>query len=168
MAQSPGQFHGRWGVWVTDDPPPPVRGPATTEERAKAIQLAQFLETTPLGEEAKKAATWLADWMRDVPDIFFQTCDFFQEENPKEYRYRNVLFWQLKFSGAAYLVQHPEKTKDQLAIYHAGVLGALRAYEAILQIHPEQHWPILDSLLQTRAQGGLPEFVHAKANQLCR
>ncbi|MCU1283785.1 MAG: hypothetical protein JWO13_135 [Acidobacteriales bacterium] len=89
----------------------------------------------------------------------------FQDDN---YRYAAALSQQISFSGAAYLVQHPEKVKDQLAVYHAGLLGALRSYEAILQQHPDLHWPLMDSLLLLRAQDGLPEFVHEKANQYCR
>jgi hypothetical protein len=68
----------------------------------------------------------------------------------------------------AYLVQHPEKVKDQLAIYHAGLLSALATYETVLALHPDEHWPLLDDLLQKRAAGTLPEFVHAKTNQYCR
>lgn len=171
MSHPVGKYRWPFGVWVPDDPPSEMP-PSTSEDREEMLKRVAQLEQRPTGPEAQKDADWVARWIRDVPDIFFVSCNELMEpEKAKsEYSRRRLLEQQLLFSGAAYQVQHPEG-KDQLAIYHAGLLGMLRAYEQILAAAPQDpklHWPVADALLARRAQGSLMQYVHEQATKNCR
>jgi TPR repeat protein len=167
--QKPGDFRYFSSVVVSDDPPGPPRGPSTEEERTKARKLVAAIEADPLSEESKQAREWLIPWMAEIPDFFFIGCDLFANGKGKgpDYRYAQILSMQVNLGGAAYLVHNPEQRKEQLVLYEAGLQSALNAYQSILLSHPDEHWPLLDGLLQQRS-GGLQGFVHAKANQNCR
>ncbi len=169
MAQPLGKFRWPFGVWVPDDPPPDPRPPSTPEEREKMVRLVAELEAQPWGDTARQNATWLMQWIQEVPDIYFHSCpDLLEKEKAKsDYPLRRRLEQQMFFSGAAYQVQHREG-KDQLAIYHAGLLGGLRAYQSLLARDPSSRWPVMDALLERRAKGSLLEYVHQQANTNCR
>ncbi|HUQ49715.1 MAG TPA: tetratricopeptide repeat protein [Terriglobales bacterium] len=167
MAQPPGKYRYPQGIMVSDDPPPDPSQASTQEEREKMVKLVAALEASPRGDEARKNASWVANWIHDIPDIFFIECSQLLETQKakSDYVYRKLLEQQMFFSGAAYQVQHLEG-KDQLAIYHAGLLGAMRAYEAILAQEPKTRWTVMDGLLERR--NSLREFVHQQANKNCR
>jgi len=52
-------------------------------------------------------------------------------------------------------------------IHTAGVEGSLRAYQAILKVHPEARWPFLDDSILKQQKGELPKYVE-KATAKCR
>jgi TPR repeat protein len=170
MSQPLGKYRFPQGIMVPD--PPSEHPPSTAEEREKLVKLVALLETHPFGDEVRERATWISDWIADVPDIFFLSCTQLLERDKakSDYRNRKFLEQQMTFSGAAYQVQHPEG-KDQLAIYHAGLLGAARAYEALLARNPDDpaaRWPVMDAVLEHRNQGTLRQYVHQQANKNCR
>ena len=136
------------------------RGPSTPEERATAVKLARLLETDPLGPQAKDARHWLTVWLVEVPDITVSVCDFLDAPRSAE-KYSAEINMQTLYSGAAFIIEHPESAKDQPAVYRAGVEGALKAYEAIRQQKPKYVWPLLDELRQKRDSGALQDFVAA-------
>jgi uncharacterized protein len=168
MAQPLGKFRWPYGVMVSDDPPPDLP-PSTLEEREKLVKLVARLEAVPFGKEAREDVRWIDNWMDNVPDIFFLSCTNLLElpEAKSDYPHRPLLEQQMRFSGAAYQVQHPER-KDQLAIYHAGVLGMARAYEAILAKDPKARWAVMDIVLELRSANALRRYVHQQANKNCR
>ncbi len=168
MSQPVGKYRWPFGVMVPDDPPSEMP-PSTAEGREEFVKRVAALELQPTGEEAQKNATWVARWINDVPDIFFIGCyNLMEPEKAKsEHPRRKLLEQQMFFSGAAYQVQHRDG-KDQLAIYHAGLLGMLRAYEQILAADPKARWPVADELLARRANGSLTQYVHEQANKNCR
>jgi len=101
--------------------------------------------------------------------MFFIGCNFELLEDSKhksDYKYRRDLEMTIYLTSASYQVQHPEE-KNQLVYYHAGLLGGLRAYEAI-KASTSMPWRLMDSLLERRAKGTLMEYVHQQANQNCR
>lgn len=51
------------------------RGPSTSEERAKVVELTRLLERDPLGENAPATRQWLRQWVIEVPDIRVNVCD---------------------------------------------------------------------------------------------
>lgn len=73
--------------------------------------------------------------------------------------YDSELFAQTLASAAAFLISHPDQAKDQVAVYTAGVEGALRAYESILKMKPKAKWPFLDELIEKRGKSELTEYV---------
>ena len=132
------------------------------------VRLVAELEAQPFGDTARQNATWLMRWIQEIPDIYFHSCNELLEKQQvkTDYPHRRLLEQQLFFSGAAYQVQHRDG-KDQLAIYHAGVVGAMRAYEALLARDPKTRWPVMDALLERRGKD-LMDYVHQQANKNCR
>ena len=75
---------------------------------------------------------------------------------------------QLTFSSGAFVIEHPDQAEDQLAQYVAGAEGALNAYKAILQLHPEAKSKELDRMLAMKAQGDLNEYVKKSTQKHCK
>ena len=143
------------------------RGPSTPKERSKALRLIRQLEEDPLGEEAREARRWLALWLLDVPDLQVRYCaEIVGGNRSARQRVRPDLLAQIPWSGAAFLIENPGKRDARAEIYTAGLLGALRAYEAILQARPDEHSPLLDQLLAKREAGELAAHV-AETSQAC-
>ncbi len=167
--QKPDRFSFYQMSAISDDPPPPSRGPSTDEERAKAVKIARSLEREPIGEQADANRAWLFRWAAEIPDIYFPSCRLLSEgKSPPKYEFRNALEAQLFAGSDAYLAQHPEKANDTLDIYYAGILSSLAAYESILQAHSEAHWALMDGFLQKRAAAELFDVVHSRTNLMCR
>lgn len=143
------------------------RGPSTPKERAKALRLIRQLEAEPLGEDAHQARRWLALWLLDVPDFQVRYCaEVVGGDRAARQRIRPDLLAQIPWSGAAFLIENPDKREARSEIYTAGLLGALRAYEALLQTRPDQRSPLLDDLLARRGAGELAAYV-AETSKAC-
>jgi hypothetical protein len=72
----------------------------------------------------------------------------------------------MTFSEAAFMIEHPDQAKDKVAVYTAGVLGALKVYEAALKLDPKNQSKSLDELLASRDKGELQKHV-VDAAQSC-
>lgn len=143
------------------------RGPSTPQERTKALRLIRQLETDPLGEKAYDARRWLALWLLDVPDFQVRYCaEVVGGDRSARQRIRPDLLAQIPWSGAAFLIENPKKRDARAEVYTAGLLGALRAYEALLEDRPDQRSPLLDQLLAKRDAGELEAYV-AETSQAC-
>jgi hypothetical protein len=147
-------------VFIAQQTPAQGRGPSTPEERAKALQLVHQLETDPLGKDAKEARRWLLVWLTDVPDISVTISPCYLEPLlGKDKNYGSDLFFQMTMSSAAFIIEHPDQAKDDVAVNKAGLEGTLRAYEAILKTKPKATWPLLDQLIERRNKGTLEDYV---------
>jgi hypothetical protein len=143
------------------------RGPSTPKERAKALRLIRQLEAEPLGEGAYQARRWLALWLLDVPDFQVRYCaEIVGGDRAARQRIRPDLLAQISWSGAAFLIENPDKRDARAEVYTAGLLGALRAYEALLQARPDQRSPLLDGLLARRDADELAAYV-AETSRAC-
>src|SRR4051812_14374512 len=108
------------------------RGPSTPEERARAVQTAKSLETDPLAPNIEKDREWLIKWLIEIPDISVKLCaNLLGDLGESKNGYPGAITATTLASEAAFVIEHPEKSKDEEAIYLAGVDGALHAYEAI-------------------------------------
>ena len=120
------------------------RGPSTPEERTKAVQFAHDLENNPLGPQAKSEREWLLRWVMDVPDITVAFCPQILGTEPSDKQpYGTEIRTQLMFSQAAFLIENPDKTKDDLAIQTAGVNGSLKstsAFSRTIPMHAPRLW----------------------------
>jgi hypothetical protein len=136
------------------------RGPSTTEERARAVKVAHQLEDDPLGKDTQKERAWVMKWIIEIPDIVVTVCmDYFGDlPNPPRGHSREIT-QQMIISSAAFMVEHPDKAKDEQAVALTGLMGALKAYQAILKQDPGAHWPYMDKVLQMRDQGNLDDYV---------
>jgi hypothetical protein len=142
------------------------RGPSTPEERATAVRLAHMLESEPLAREAKDARQWFTVWLITVPDITVTLCADLLSSVPRSAKkYSSEISVQPAYSSAAFMIENPERAHDQLAVYQAGLEGALKVYDAIRKQEPKISWPFLDELEQKKERGELPAHVAAAAQK---
>ena len=136
------------------------RGPSTPKERSRAVKLVRELEEDPYGAEARDARRWLSLWLVEVPDMPVDLCpELFGGTPAERKRLPAEIVAQTLYSGVAFVIENPGKAEAREEIYKAGVLGALKAYEAVLKERPELRSPLLDSLIGKREAGTLPAHV---------
>ncbi len=139
---------------------PHQRGPSTAEERARAVKIAHELEDDPLGKDAKDNRAWVIQWIVDIPDITVTVCDDYFGTISKSTRgHSREIVSQMAISSAAFMIEHPDKAKDEQAVATAGLLGSLKAYQSILKQEPDSRWPYVDKIIMMRDQGKLDDFV---------
>ena len=95
---------------------PQKRGPSTPEERARAVKVAHELEADPLAKDAKDNREWVIQWIVDIPDITVNVCfDYFGKmPNPPKGHSKEIVR-QMIISSAAFMIEHPDKAKDEQA-----------------------------------------------------
>lgn len=136
------------------------RGPSTTEERKRAVEMATFLETNPLAKEAKDVRGALLFFLTEVPDITVNLCMNVVGDSKKfKGDYDSELTSQLLYSQAKFIIEHPDKAQDDAAVYLAGVEGVLRTWQAIKTTKPKAKLPLLDELLEKQKAGTLADHV---------
>ncbi len=139
------------------------RGPSTAEERARAVKIAHALEADPLSSALKSDREWLLKWIIEVPDLTVDLCsEFLKPILESKKNYSPEIFAQTTFSQAAFIIEHPDKARDEAGVYQAGLEGSLKAYSAILKNNPKARWPFLDELIQKRDAGKLEGYVREK------
>jgi len=136
------------------------RGPSTPEERSRAVKVAHELEEDPLAKDAKDNRDWVIQWIVDIPDITVTVCeDYFGKLAKPPRGHSREIVNQMVISSAAFMIEHPDKVKDEQAIATAGLLGSLKAYQSILKQEPDARWPYVDKIMLMRDQGKLDDFV---------
>ena len=136
------------------------RGPSTPQERARAVKIAHDLEQEPLAKDAKEQREWVIKWIVAIPDITVDVCfDYFGELPQPPKGHSDEITKQMVISSAAFMIEHPDKVKDEQAVALSGLLGSLKAYEAVLKQDPAARWPFVDKLIHMREQGKLDEYV---------
>lgn len=136
------------------------RGPSTPEERGKAVNLVRALEVDPLNEAARDSRRWLVAWLSEIPDISVQMCPALLGESFEvNKKYAAELALQQSLSSAAFIIEHPERANDKLAVSLAGVEGVFKAYERILAQKPKAHFKSLDALIEAKSRGTLESIV---------
>lgn len=140
------------------------RGNSTPEERKRFVEMTTFLETNPLAKEAKDYRASLLYFLAEVPDISVTLCtNVFGE--PKQFKgdYDAELTGQSAYSQAKFIIENPDKAKDQNAVYVAGVEGTLRAWESIKKEKPKAKFKLMDELLEKQKTGILADYVKTNA-----
>lgn len=137
------------------------RGPSTSAERTRAVDVTRRLERDPLGPGASGDRRWLIQWIVDIPDIEVRGCpgplDVLKQDDGS--RYGKVLFVQSMFGMAAFLIEHPRERRDWVKVQLAGMESVLRAYRSLLDSEPGARWKELDLLLEARRRGRLREVI---------
>lgn len=163
---------GLAAVWVAcalQPRPVEARGPSTPEERAHFVARVRLLERDPLAENANATRQQLRQWIIEVPDIRFTVCpDLLGYAVGDDYRYSREVNLQVVLSGAVLTIEDPGEARDDVAVYTAGVEGALRAYEVLLKSTPDAHLAALDDLLEKRDRGELVDHIARLANEKCK
>ena len=142
------------------------RGPSTQQERDKTVQLVKLLETTPWTDEAKQARTWLMTFLGGVPDITVKRCLSLLGTAAERTGIPPELQDQQMFSGAGYMLQHPERGAGSTDTFYASVAGTLASYTA-WRGHGLDAVPRLDQLLKMQQSGELVAHVRAQGRN-CR
>src|SRR4029077_17654509 len=145
------------------------RGLSTSEERAKAINIARSLERDPLAKDAAANRQWLLNWIIEVPDIRFKSCVcLLRPDVGDQYRYSVEVNQQIIFSAAAFKLEHPDHLRNDTGAYVAGVEGALRVYETLVKSVPDANLAFLDDLVAKRDRGELADHVAKLAKEKCK
>src|ERR1700686_3531651 len=99
------------------------RGPSTSEERARAVKIAHELEDDPLAKDAKEKRTWVIKWIVEIPDITVNVCfDYFGKVPDPPRGHSMEITNQMVISSAAFMIEHPDKAKDEQAVALLGLL----------------------------------------------
>lgn len=146
-----------------------TRGPSTPGERARFVALVRSLEKDPLADNANTTRQQLRDWMIEVPDIRFKTCPgLLGDAIGSDYSYSREITLQVALSGAVLTIEDPGAARDDVAVYTAGVQGALRAYEALVTSTPRAQLAVVDDLIQKRDHGELVDHIAGLARNNCK
>ncbi len=135
------------------------RGPSTPEERKRAVRVATLLENDPLNKNAAALRNELMLWIIEVPDITVYLCASVLGDTKLEGEYQPNIAAQLTLSETKFVIEHPDKAKDEYLMNLAGVGGALKAYENIKKVKPEVKMEQLEELLLKRKAGTLADHV---------
>lgn len=136
------------------------RSPSTPEQRKRAVEIATFLETNPLAKEAKDQRSALLFFLIEAPDITVTICtNVLGESKQLKGDYKSELVGQLAFSQGKFVIENPDKAKDETAVQLAGVEGVLRTWQAIKTAKPKAKFPLMDELLQKQQEGTLGEYA---------
>jgi Protein of unknown function (DUF998) len=145
-----------------------ARGPSTSEERAKVIELTRMLERDPLNENAAVIRQWLREWTIEVPEIRFHVCnELLSHGIDDNYPYSREINLQTILSGAVFTLEHQDKARDDVGAYIAGVEGSLRMYEVLAKSRPGAQSAFLDGLVAMRDRGELADHVAKLAAEKC-
>ena len=149
--------------------PAEARGPSTPEERADFVTQVRLLEKDPVGDKANIARQRLREWMLEVPDIRFKVCaELLGNALSGDYPYSRELNLQVMFSGAVLTIEHPGEARNDVAVYTAGVEGALRAYEVLRESRPDGQRAALDDLVEKRRRGELVDHIAMLVKEKCK
>jgi len=144
------------------------RGPSTEAERTKALAAIDDLEKNPLGPDAKEERRWLTIWLIEVPDVTVSVCTLLPDLPKGDKKDSDIIFGQMMFSAARYVILHLDKPQNKLAEYQEGVAGVLKVYRFLLAQNPKDRQPKLDDLVQRQDAGTLDAYVQEKAATACK
>ncbi|MBS1911954.1 MAG: hypothetical protein JST22_08220 [Bacteroidetes bacterium] len=128
--------------------------------REQMVVIAQRLEADPLGDSARTLRQAAMQWLAQSTDLLMTPCDELMSPMATwRAKYGNELMSQILLSGAAFLLAHPDSAADPIAVHRAGMIGCLRAYEAILCREPQAVIPSLDLFIEYRDYGNLDDYI---------
>jgi hypothetical protein len=135
------------------------RGPSTPEERKRAVEMVNFLEANPFAKEAKDYRAALVYFVSEVPDITVTLCNVLGDTKRFKGDYESELFGALMFAQTKFIIENPDKAKDDEAIYLAGAEGAVRTWQSMKAAKPKAKFPLMDELLEKQKAGTFVEHV---------
>ena len=123
----------------------------------------------PWLQNANATRQQLRQWIIEVPDIRFKACpDLLGQAVGDDYPYSREVNLQVVLSGAVLTIEDPGKARDDVAVYTAGVEGALRAYEVLVKSTPDARLAGLDDLIEKRDRGELVDHIARLAKEKCK
>jgi hypothetical protein len=143
-------------VLVVGKPVSSDRNRCSYHDGAVTVRIAKDLRADPLATGIQSDREWLMKWLIEVPDNSVKLCgglmgdlgDSKESQNPGV-----LLVVMLASQAAAFVIENPQKAKDNRAIYLAGIDGALDAYQAIRSKDSSYQVKRLDEFTQQRSNG---------------
>jgi len=136
------------------------RGPSTADERKRAVEITNLLESDPFNKDAKPLSRELLIFLIQAPDIHVHICtDVLGDYKRIKGDYSPTITAQLTFSQARFVIEHPDQASDDYQEYLAGVEGVLRTYQNIKVAKPKVKMDTLEELLAKQQAGQLGDFV---------
>jgi Tfp pilus assembly protein PilF len=143
------------------------RVPSTSEERARAIRIAQALESRPTDQSLRDDYTWLLRWAVEVPDLTVSICTANMPWKDK-YKYSGDLAAVGLAATVAFVIQHPDEGKDAATTGIAAMESMLRAYQKIVEQDPKAHSKEMDEVVEIQRQGKLAENIRSRWTKTCK
>jgi len=143
------------------------RGPSTADERARAVRIAQALEVRPSDPSLHDDYQWLLHWSAKEPDLAFLICPANMPWNDK-YEHRGDLVAVDVAATVAFVIQHPDESKDAATAGLAAMDSVLRAYQKIVEQDPQAHSKEMDDVIEIQRQGKLEGYVRSRWSETCK
>jgi hypothetical protein len=143
------------------------RGPSTSEERARAVRIAQDLEARPTDPSLRDDYKWLLVWATEVPDLTVSMCTANMPWKGK-YKHSGDLAAVGLAATAAFVIQHPDEGKDAATAGLAAMESMLRVYQKIVEQDPKAHSKEMDEVVEIQKQGKLDEYIRSRWANTCK
>lgn len=141
---------------------------SSPEDRAKAVQLTRELERNPTVQDGAEKRSWLIEFFTKAPDISVTVCNLLGPMPGEGHPFFPQVLSQSLFSMGAFIIEHPDRAKDEIAVQTAGMEGALKVYEIYVKAQPDARLPFLDDLLKKRDDGTLPAHMKDAVPKGCK
>lgn len=152
---------------------------STLEERARAVEYARRVEADPFSNDLHDDETWFRQWLDQISDVDAFTCSVNLAElvNAREplgataeliVGYSSLLLRAVIAARAAFVIEHPERAHDLLAICLAGLEGTLKTYQAIGEKYDAFHVTQVDKWLELKKKGELESYARSHAKRSCK
>ena len=132
---------------------------STPEEKATFVKGTRLLEQEPFNKKQKDINKALLFWLIEAPDVSVSLCSDFLNPAGEKYKYLSELTAQYTFGMGAFIIENPDKAKDETAVFAGGLESVSRRYESMLKVKPEAKNDYLDSLVEKRNKGELGQLV---------
>jgi hypothetical protein len=129
--------------------------------RNKFREGVELLITDPYGDHADALRAVLYVYVDNIRPEFVMCVPQFApllDSNNEDHR---SIWVQIAISSGDYLLVHPEAIDDEHRYQVAGIEGALRMYENMLETNPDVRHEFLEGLIALRDEGRLGEHVQA-------
>jgi carboxypeptidase Q len=136
------------------------RGPSTTEERAKVLELNKASELDLMTGVSEQDRTWFIRFLSEVPDISLEigpVALWCSQSMQKEQQSLGLYHFML--SAVTFKIENPTKAKDAEAVDLAGMEGVLRAYKNLVQKSTNARSATIDEAITLQSKDNLLDFV---------
>jgi hypothetical protein len=143
------------------------RSPSTSEERARAVRIAQALEAQPTDPSLRDDYKWLLVWAVEVPDLSVSICTANMPWKEK-YEHSGDLAAVGLAATVAFVIQHPDEGKDAATAGLAAMESMLRAYQKIVEQDAKARSKEMDEVVEIQKQGKLEEYIRSRWTKTCK
>lgn len=144
-----------------------AQAPTTPEQKTRMVQLIDGLEKHPYADDSNGSRKEVMEWLTDAPDVSVTVCGALLGDLERlDKEGGGDLLLQLMFSEARFILENPEKAKDDQTVHVAGLEGVLRTYQQMKTEKPGLKIASIEAVARIQADGKLAAFV-GKAMDKC-